>query len=150
MEMKYLSLLMNSSWKQKDENNYNVHLLVKYFKNSCEIDFVPAILNDKNIIWPIAARSETQISSGRSKKLAYSTFRKGLNTQLDLGEQTLFSALFLPAISWQVKLAEKSVCSQQANIQREFSNFCPLRPKMNSRVQNLHMLANNNNNNLKN
>ena len=59
---------------------------------------MPAILNDKNIIWPIAARSETQISSGRSKKLAYSTFRKGLDTQLDSGEQTLFSALFLPAI----------------------------------------------------
>lgn len=38
MEMKYPSLLMNSSWKQKDENNYNVHVLVKYFKNSCEID----------------------------------------------------------------------------------------------------------------
>lgn len=110
MEMKYLSLLMNSSWKQKDENNYNVHVLVKYFKNSCEIDFVPAILNDKNIIWPIAARSKTQISSGRSKKLAYSTFRKGLDTQLDLGEQTLFSALFLPAIfvagktSWKKRL----------------------------------------------
>ena len=42
--------------------------------------------------------SETQISSGRSKKLAYSTFSKGLDTQIDTGEQTLFSALALPAI----------------------------------------------------
>lgn len=63
-----------------------------------QINFVPAILNDKNIIWSIAARSESQISSGRSKKLAYSTFSKGLDTQIDLGEQTLFSALVLPAI----------------------------------------------------
>ena len=71
-------------------------------------NFVPAIINDKNIIWSIVTRSETQmsetqmpetqISSGRSKKLAYSTFSKGLDTQIDLGEQTLFSALVLPAI----------------------------------------------------
>lgn len=54
-------------------------------------NFVPAIINDKNIIWSIAARSETQ-------KLAYSTFSKGLDTQIDTGEQTLFSALALPAI----------------------------------------------------
>ena len=47
------------------------------------INFVPAVLNDKNIIWSIAARSETQSSSGRSKKLAYSTFSKGLDTQID-------------------------------------------------------------------
>ena len=78
------------------------------------INFVPAVLNDKNIIWSIAARSETQISSGRSKKLAYSTFRKGLDTQIDLGEQTLFSALFLPAIfvagktSWKKRLPIKT------------------------------------------
>ena len=61
------------------------------------INFVPAILNNKNIIWSIGARSGTQISSGRSKKLAYSTFSKGLDIQIDLGEQMLFSALVLPA-----------------------------------------------------
>ena len=76
------------------------------------INFVPAILNDKNIIWSIAARSETQmsetqISSGRSKKLAYSTFSKGLDTQIDLGEQTLFSALVLPAIFLAGKTSSK-------------------------------------------
>lgn len=58
-------------------------------------NFVPAIINDKNIIWSIAARSETQMSE--TQKLAYSTFSKGLDTQIDTGEQTLL-ALALPAI----------------------------------------------------
>ena len=107
------------------------------------INFVPAILNNKNIIWSIGARSGTQISSGRSKKLAYSTFSKGL----DIQSRCFFRLLFYPLLSWQVELAEKKACSPQANIQREFSIFCPLRPKMNSWLQNLHMPANNNNNN---
>ena len=80
------------------------------------------------IIWLFGGTSGTQISSGRSKRLACGIFSKGIDIQIAFREQTLL-------VSPTEKIAgetstEKSVWFPQPNIQREFSNFCPLRPKM--------------------
>ena len=97
------------------------------------------------ISWSIGGTSGTQISSGRSKRLAHGTFSKGIDIQIAFREQTL---LVPPAekIAGETS-TEKSAWFPQPNIQREFSNFCPLRPKMIFWLQNLYMLTNNNNNN---